>query len=303
MALPRRISGKFLRFRYRLMEYTSIRFLVALVKEIGEDDIATMAAGIAYYAFLSIFPLLMALLAIFGIIMPSEAVQREIIHLISQILPGFAGVLETNVADIIRLRGTFGVIGIIGLVWSGTGVFSAVSNSINKAWDIRYRHPFYINKPREIIMILCVGILLLLSFGASGVLSLLGNLGLPLSSLLVNIGTAVIAFILSLAIFMLINKSAPISWINWRHVWPGAVLSTALFEIAKTIFVIYLNNYSSYDEVYGSIASVIALLVWVYYSSFILLLGAEFNSMLHRWEREGDVLKREETKDDLVKDI
>ena len=80
----------------------------------------------------------------------------------------------------------------------------------------------------------------------------------------------------------------PVVIVSWRFIWPGALLSAVLFEAAKTVFVIYLNHFSSFDRIYGSIASVIVLLVWVYYSAYIFLLGAEFSSMLFRLKREGD---------------
>lgn len=301
--LFRRWNNHVRRLGYDLAGKIQIRFAVALAQKVIHDDVSNLSASIAYYAFLSLFPLLLSLLAIFGIFLPSDSAQHQLINFLAQYLPGSLSILENNIPDIIRFRSAFGIVGIIGLIWAGTGVFSSVTNAINKAWDIRYKHPFYIKKPREIGMVLGTGLLFLFSFGASTVLSFIGKISLPVSGALANVGTAVIAFLFSLVIFMLIHKFAPAVWVNWRHVWPGALLSTILFEIAKTFFVFYINHSPHFDKIYGSIASVIILLVWIYYSAFILVLGAEFNCLLFRIKREGDTFDKPGDKLETLKEL
>ncbi len=137
-------------------------------------------------------------------------------------------------------------------------------------------------------MLFTAGILVVLSIGATTLLSQFGKLNLPLSGTLVNTGAVILALLFSLTVFTLTHKFAPLDNVSWRHIWPGAVLSTFLFETAKTLFIFYLNNFNRYDVVYGSLASVIILLVWIYLSAFILLLGAEFSSLLFRLKREGE---------------
>jgi membrane protein len=299
----RRIRLKQQRLSYLVSEQTAVKFSFTLAHIIGLHDLSNMAASISYFAFLSLFPLMLSLIAVFGLFLPSETVQRQIIDFFSQYLPGSVSVLQNNIPDIIRFRSIFGAAGIIGLFWSGTAVFSAVSRGINRAWDIKYEHPFYIRKPRELCLILGTGVLFLFSLGASVVLSFISDLNLPVPALLANIITVVLAFTFSFVIFALLYKVAPLSWIGWRYVWPGALLAALLFEAAKTLFVFYLNHFNSYDKIYGPLASVIVLLVWIYYSAFILLLGAEFCALLRRLKREGDTLFKPAEKKDLVSDI
>ncbi len=287
----RRLSGKIRIFRHHLLEYTTMRFTLAILHRLGRDEVSNRAAAISYYALLSLFPLLLGLIAILGLFLPTESVRSEIISFITQYFPGSASFLEENISGIISLRGAFGIVSVLGLFWSASGVFSVISQAVNKAWDIEYHPPFYIKKPREIAMALGTGFLLLLSIGASAIVSFLGRLNLPLSGALANTATVFIAFIISLIVFMLLYKTVPITWINWRYVWIGALPATFFFEIAKSLFVFYLNNYSNLNRVYGSIASVIALLLWVYLSTFILILGAEFSAMISRLQRRGDVLE------------
>ena len=299
----RRLKARFSRLKADLAGATAIRFILALAQKIGRDDVSNMAASIAYFAILSLFPLILSMLAIFGLFLPSESVQQHLINFFSQSLPGSASILQNNIPDIIRFRSTFGIIGILGLIWSGSGVFSAITHSINRAWDIKFEHPFYIKKPKEIGMVLGTGALFLLSFITSAFFSVLGSLRLPVTGALVTILTAVAALIFSLMIFLIVHKVSPIIWVSWRHVWPGAILSTVFFEIAKSGFVFYLNHFNHYDKIYGSIASVIMLLVWIYLSAYILLLGAEFSSLLFRVKREGEQFDKPARKPDLIKEI
>ena len=78
------------------------------------------------------------------------------------------------------------------------------------------------------------------------------------------------------AVFLLLYKLIPNTRTYWRDIWPGALLAAVLFEIARALFIFYINNYANYQLIYGSIASIIVLLVWIYYSAFIMILGAEF---------------------------
>lgn len=288
VSLLKRINARQNRIKIQIMGHRKIKFVVALARETGRDDISNMAASISYYAFLSLFPLLLSLLAIFGLFFPSESILEQLINLVGNFLPGSRGILENNISEIVRLSGALGVVGVIGLLWSGSGVFSAISQAINRAWDTRYEHPFYIRKPREFLMLFIAGTLVILSIGATALLSQIGKIDLPISGIIVNVGTAILALFFSLVVFTLTHKFTPLNGISWRYVWPGAVLSTILFEAAKTLFVFYLNNFNRYDVIYGSLASVIILLVWIYFSAFILLLGVEFSSMLFRLKREGE---------------
>jgi len=149
---------------------------------------------------------------------------------------------------------------------------------INRAWDIRRYRPFFIRKASELGMALSTGILFLLSLGASAITAILrGVFDLPAAKLIIiDVGSRLVAFLLILAVFLLLYKLIPNTKTYWRYVWPGALLAAILFEIARTLFVFYLENFGNYQLIYGSIASIIVLLVWIYYSAFIMILGAEF---------------------------
>lgn len=244
----------------------------------GNHNAAHMAAGVSYYAILSIFPLLLGLIAVFGFFLPSLNLQDELLNFFGKNLPGSADILKQNIASIVRIRGILGILSVVVLFWSGSTMFSAISLAINRAWDIRRFRHFFIRKASELAMALSTGVLFLLSLGASAIASILrGVSDLPAAILLiVDIGSRLVAFLLILAVFLLLYKLIPNTRTYWRYVWPGALLAAVLFEIARTVFVFYIDNFANYQLIYGSIASIIVLLVWIYYSAFIMILGAEF---------------------------
>jgi membrane protein len=262
----------------RLLKIPIVQLVFRTAEGSGNHDAAHMAGGVAYYAFLSIFPLLLGLIAIFGFFLPSENLQDKLLNFVGDNIPGASSILKQNIANIIALRGAVGVLSIIILLWGASAMFSAVNLAINRAWNIRRNRSFFIRKAGELGMALSTGILFLLSLGASAVISILREVfNLPAADLIiVDIGSRLVAFLLIMAVFLLLYKLVPNTRTYWRYVWPGALLAAILFEIARTLFVFYLENFANYQLLYGSFASIIILLIWIYYSAFILILGAEF---------------------------
>jgi membrane protein len=274
-----RIKARLQITKDRLLEIPAVQLISTTAKEFSDIDGAHKAAAVAYYAVLSIFPLLLGLIALFGFFLPSINIQDELLKFVGNNIPGATDILKQNITSIIKLRSIVGVLSIAVLFWSGSTMFSAISLAINRAWDIRRFRPFYIRKASEMGMAFSTGILFLLSLGASAIISILSRvLSLPAGDLtMVHIGSRLIAFLLMLAVFLLLYKFVPNTKTCWRYVWQGALFSAILFEIARTLFIVYLENFANYQLIYGSISSIIVFLVWIYYSAFILILGAEFS--------------------------
>ena len=106
----------------------------------------------------------------------------------------------------------------------------------------------------------------------------------------------ILSFVFNLAIFLMLYKVLPNTQTHWRFIWPGALVAALLFEGGKFLFVLYLDNFATFSAVYGSIGSVIALLLWAYVSAFILILGAEMSSefgrMIRGIDRGKPIVKR-----------
>ncbi|MCH8254898.1 MAG: YihY/virulence factor BrkB family protein [Gemmatimonadetes bacterium] len=278
---------------HRLARFVAWRLVVRTAGELRADDATHMAAGVAYYAVLSLFPLLLALIAGLSLALRSDTVEAELFDFFETYLPGSVELLEKNITAAAPVRGAIGLLGLLGLLWSASAIFGAISRAVNRAWDVHRDRPFYVAKLRHLAMAAGVGILFILSLTITTALQTLGGVTLPgvgslsfLENTVVSIGGRVLPFLLSFAIFTLIYKFIPNTKTFWRYVWPGALLAAVLFELAKSVFILYLDRFANYQAVYGSIGSVIALLVWMYLSAFVLILGAEFSSEYGRM-REG----------------
>ncbi len=285
------------RRRYQAVQRRLLRrFLVVLVvrtvQELSADDATHMAAGVAYYTLFSLFPLLLGTIAALSFFLESERVQAELVGWVSQYLPGSSQFVESNLEAVLRIRGALGVFAAIGLLWSGSAIFGAISRAVNRAWDVHRDRPFYISKPRQLLMALGVGALFLLSVGTSAFIQITASIAsqdLPGWSFLYEaMGRTVLqasSLGFTVSIFLLIYKFMPNTKTYWRYIWPGAVLGAVLFEVAKNVFILYVNRIAQFEHVYGSLAPVIALLLWTYVSSFILILGAELSSEYERLKR------------------
>ena len=268
----------------RIGEIFVVRLMIRTAQEVSDDDVSHMAAGVAYYALFSLFPLLLGLIAILSFFLESEEIQAKVIDLTGGFLPGSELLVQDNIDATVGVRGALGLFSVIGMIWAGSAIFGALNRSINRAWDIHTDRPLYKGKPRQLLMALVVGILFALSFSSATVVrtaETLSQYDVPVLSFFVQqVGQILLqglSFILVLAIFLLIYKFMPNTKTYWKYIWPGAVAGAVLFELAKNLFILYLER-STYQNIYGSVTPVIVLLLWAYGSSLILLTGAELSS-------------------------
>lgn len=274
------------RFKDSVFRIRLVIFLIRVLNQMNKNNGMSLAAAIAYYGFLSIFPLLLGIIGILGYILPTHNVQEQILSYVQQNLPGISDVITSNIQNVIQARGALSIIGIIGFLWSGSSIFAALDNAINRARGITRLSPIYIRKPRDIGLTIGTGILFLLSMGASSVFSVIPLSSFPVvGAYAIEIATRILAFLLSFIIFLTLFKFIPNTRTYWRYVWPGAFITAFFFEIGRDIFLYYINNFTSYTMVYGAIGSIIAVLVLIYYSSIILIFGVEITAEYSRMRR------------------
>ncbi len=270
------------------MRIPAVELVVRTVQELGADDATHMAAGVAYYAILSLFPLLTALVALLGVFLSSERIKLEVIDFFAQNLPGLKDVFEEYVVEQVSDWGVaLGVVALIGLFWSASAMFGAIGRAVNRAWDVHQDRPFYIRKLRDLGMALGTGLLFLLSVGATSLFSVMESFDVPLAGSAAQAGARIFAFVVSLSVFLIIYKFVPNTKTHWRYIWPGALLAAVFFEAGKSLFVLYLDRFADYGSTYGNLGSVIALLIWIFISALILIVGAEFSSEYGRMRRGG----------------
>ncbi|MDH3727259.1 MAG: YihY/virulence factor BrkB family protein, partial [Myxococcales bacterium] len=193
--------------------------------------------------------------------------------------PGSAEFLRTNIEALIELRGAAGVASVLGLLWSASKMFGALSRGINLALDNPKGHPFYVSKLRYFGMTIAASLLLLIAVGVSMMLDVVTQVDLTrfgfTGRVFASLGGHVASFVFVFAIVCLLYKLVPYQRPRWREVLPGSLVAALLFELGKALFVLYLGNVGSLEAVYGSLASVIVLLLWLYFSARVLLFGAE----------------------------
>ncbi len=255
----------------------------------GMRDIESthLAAGVAYYALLSLFPLLLGLLALGGILLSSEGMYQGLLGFVTENLPGSKAFVEQNIGEVVEFRGVVGIGAILGFLWTASIGFGAVARAVNRAWGVRVNRPFYIAKPLHILMALAVGALFLVSTSATSIIEVITDperdLGIPAQEFFLQLGLGHLALRMvpwgiNIFIFLMIYRFAPNCKTYWRYIWPGAVVAAVLLEVSKGLFLFYLDNVAIYNQVYGSVTSVIVLLFWIYVSALILILGAEIGA-------------------------
>lgn len=268
----------------------ALTVLISAAKGFNEDHCAHLAAGMAYYAVFSLFPLLLGLIALASFLMESGEAQSRIVAAAAQVLPGSADLVRRNVQLVLVQRGTIGLVAVVGLLWSAKAVFGAITTSLNLAWDVPESRPFWELTAMELALVIGAGFFFLLSLAVTSTLAVLSGLDVPLlgtlgASPLWALAGIPFSLALSTVAILLLYRFLPNKRLTFRDVWPGALVAGILFEIAKSAYVYYTTSFADYELVYGSLAAVIGLLFWTWISSAILLFGAEIAAgyTLLRW--------------------
>ncbi len=261
---------------------TPIRIGVGVLRNMGAHDATQMAAGISYYLLLSLFPLLLGLGAILGLAAGSAGHQQQLVQFVTGYLPGSQDFILRSVDGVVRFRGALGILSILGLLWTARALFGAITGVVERAFGIRKNSPFLKGILLQLLMEAGVFVLFVFSAIASSLLLLATEVELGDRTIAKILGGHLVAYLLAapavlitLLIFATLYKLVPSTPTRWREVLPAAVIATVLFDTAKYLFLWYLRHLASYDQIYGTLASVVVLMVWTYVSAIVLIIGAE----------------------------
>jgi membrane protein len=260
-------------------------------KQFGEDKLSTWAAALTYYAILSIFPALLALISILGLIGPSAT--QPLLDNLSSVAPGPAKDILTNVLTSLQSgKGSSGLAFVIGLgaaIWSASGYVGAFMDAANAVWDAPEGRPVWKRIPLRLV--LTVVMLILLAASALAVV-LTGPLAKSFGDILGVGDTFVTVWNIAKWPVLVLVVSFMISLLYWagpnvkhpRFPWvtPGGLLAVLLWIVASALFAFYVASFASYNKTYGSLGGVIVFLVWLWITNLIILLGAEFNAEMER---------------------
>jgi membrane protein len=254
------------------------------------DDCPTQAAALSYYTIFSLPPLLMVLLLILGALVDPQDIRGQLeVQLAALMGPTATEQIRTILAQL-HGPGSGGtlatVLSVVGLLLGASGAFGQLQAALNRAWAVTPDpmqgglKAFVGKRLFSFGMILSVAFLLLVSLVLSAALSAFGGaLGrmLPegLSATLLQVVSSVLSFVVITALFAAIFKVLPDARVAWRDVWVGAAVTALLFVVGTFLIGLYLGR-SNPGQAFGAAGSLAVLFVWVYYSSMILLFGAEF---------------------------
>jgi membrane protein len=291
-AKPKRFRDRLTLLGRRFLEKRWGQLAARTAHQLGQDGASDMAAGIAYYALLSVFPLLIGLIGLLGFLFPSELVQRQLLAFLETNMPAAVGLLQDNISSIVGMRGTLSILSLIGLLWSGGALFASIGRVTDRAWGIQKYRPYYVRKLRDLSLVLLTGIIFFISLGLTAISALVPPADLPFAVTAATFITRLLAFLLIFFVFLLICRYLPNTRVAWRDIWRGALIGAILFEAIRSLFTWYLTRFADFQVVYGSIASVIAFLLWIYLSAFVLIIGIELGSEYTKYRRQEEKAAR-----------
>jgi membrane protein len=260
-----------------------------VVASLKQDHVSLLAAGVAFKGLLAIFPAIIAAISIWGLVADPATITRQVESLTAALPDSASSLLTDQMQNVAGSdSSTLGfalVVSVLIALWSASGGMAGLVEGINAAYEEVDRRPF--PRKRGLALLLTVGGILglLLTIGLIAVLpAVVDGLGLGRAGeLAVRIGTWPLLAGLAMAALALLYKVAPdrdqprTRWVTW-----GAVTATVLWLLGSGVFTLYVENFGSFGETYGTFAGIIVLMLWLFLTSFIVLLGAEINAETER---------------------
>ena len=261
------------------------------VREFKDDNLTDWAAALTYYSVLAIFPAMIVLVSILGLV--GESATQPLIDNLGSVAPGPAQEIFTNAIKNLQgdqgAAGVLFVVGLLGALWSASGYVGAFMRASNSIYDIDEGRPVWKTLPVRVSLTLVLLVLLAVTTLA---VVLTGGLAEKVGDLIGLGDTAVTAWniakwpVLLLVVslmFALLYWAAPnVKQPGFRWVSPGGILAVVGWLIASGAFAFYVGNFGSYNKTYGALGGVVVFLVWLWISNIVILLGAEFNAELQR---------------------
>jgi membrane protein len=264
------------------------------VREFREDNLTDWAAALTYYAVLAIFPALIALVSILGLV--GSSATQPLLDNLGKLTPGPAKDIFTSaIENLQQNRGGAGVIFILGLagaLWSASGYVAAFMRASNAIYDVGEGRPIWKTVPVRVGVTVVLVVLLALSALA---VALTGGLAKQVGDL-IGVGSSavtvwdiakwpVLLLVVGIMVAILYWASPNVKQPGFRWITPGGLLAVLITLLASAGFALFVANFGSYNKTYGALAGVVVFLVWLWIANIAVLLGAEFNAELERGRR------------------
>lgn len=250
-------------------------FLRDLFCEIGRDQISYAAAAIAFYAWMSIFPLLLAAVSGFGVWLGTEGARERVLDGLRQNLPVLrvlkaSGIdLESVLSSVNAISGPAGILGLAGLLWTGMQVVLALQVALGRVFNVEQRPGWLAARLRALLFVVIAAVLVAISFGTTFAVSLLPT------GILARVAGWAVALLLMGIMFAAAYRVLTRRNLPWRHAIGGGLVTAVLWYLANVALLWYFANLANLKAVYGSFGGVVIVLLTCYYLAFVTLVGAE----------------------------
>jgi membrane protein len=262
------------------------------IKEFKDDHLTDWAAALTYYGVLSLFPALIALVSIVGLVADPATVTRVLLDIVSKLSPTAVNSMRGPIEGLTDNRGGAGLALVIGLavaLWSASNYVGAFIRADNAIYEVEEGRPFWKLRPLQmvvtLVLVLLVAIVALALVVSGPVARAVGEaVGVGDTAITVwNIAKWPVLLLFVLLLIAILYHTAPnVKLPGFRWITPGSVLAVVAWIVASALFAVYVSNFGSYDKTYGSLAGVIVFLLWLWITNIAILLGAELNAELER---------------------
>ncbi len=250
-----------------------------------DDNVPRLGASLSYYTLFAIGPVLIVAIGVAGLVFGRDAVRGEIVAQVDDLIgtEGAKAVQALLQGESNRTAGVLAtILGSVTFVLAATGAFLELQTALNTIWRVKPKpglrlREFLTQRLMSFGLVVAIGFLLLVSLAVSAVLIAFGswlNARVPAISAIWQVVNILLSVAVTTVLFALVYKTLPDVRLRWSHVWVGAFLTALLFTLGKTLIGLYLGR-STTASTYGAAGSVIVILLWVYYSSQVVLFGAE----------------------------
>jgi membrane protein len=255
----------------------ALRVPFAVIKKFGDDQAGSLAALVAYYAFFSLFPLLLVFVTVLGFVLSGDPSAQTSVA--NSVLGQFPVIADQIKGHHLEGHAISLVIGVLTTLFAGFGVTSAAQNAFNRVWAVPFkdRPNFFKSRLRSLLVVLSLGALFGVGTAASGLVS--GGLGGPF----LKVAGIVLSLATNFALFMLAFKLLTAAQLSWRELVPGAMFAAVAWAVLQSLGGVYIKHVvSKASNTYGTFALVIGVLAWLHLGAQLTLYGAELNSVLAR---------------------
>ena len=265
---------------------TAWAFLREVYRRVWDHDLNIMAAALSYYWFLGIVPLLLLFLSVAGFVLQDPPMYDRIARVLVDYVPLASDLIIAQLQSVVHSRGLVGGIGILGLVWLGLRSFDVLERVLNRIWGSVEQRSYLGRKGIALLVLLVSGVLFILSMGATSLVAAHGYgwhvLGFNFAEFaaLWRIAASLLPVVFSAVMFGIMYACLPNKRTAPLPTLLGATLAAASWELSKVVFQWAMATFQGYTQLYGSLASVAMLVVWIFTSAMVLLIGAEVAAVL-----------------------